>query len=453
MVSKWSRRMRNSKPARFFLLCCCILIGGQWLTNVRAQEPAPTDNVIVWSPDGLKIAVSGSFGIHIYTDQLKDASTQLDYANIPYHIAWSPDSEKLAVANADSSVQVWDVRTGSLVANLLGHTAGAASVTWSPDGSRVASAGVDGTIRIWDVSPQRMIRVLQFDERPVRAVGWSPDGSKLVSAGSESGLHIWDPNTGTLLANGDVSTVLNGSVSWSKDSIAFFLSSPVLYDGATAEVLSVRPCSAGSDTAAVWSYDGTTVVMLGHSQEGSDLCVETGDTGNVKMHLGLCGNAVVAVSISPTGDRIVAIRSDGRIEMWTADRGVLVASVPGRPTPTPPTPQKLRLIALCSPDPDHYRLWQVLNPNPYPVFISWKVDNLETEQATAQVIPAGTRQKPGERVFRTPATLGANVIHIYSFTRDLLDTQMSLDEPCAALTPTGAFPVKPVNTATPVGGT
>jgi ribosome assembly protein 4 len=52
-------------------------------------------------------------------------------------------------ASQDSTLKIFDVRTGKMVMDLPGHEDQVFAVDWSPDGERVGSGGADKKVRIW----------------------------------------------------------------------------------------------------------------------------------------------------------------------------------------------------------------------------------------------------------------------------------------------------------------
>lgn len=91
-----------------------------------------------------------------------------------YQVAWSADSRLLVSGSSDSTLKVWDIKTGKLNMDLPGHAdevrggrlpdsfcgetqnfellcvlcVQVFAVDWSPDGQRVASGGKDKCLRM-----------------------------------------------------------------------------------------------------------------------------------------------------------------------------------------------------------------------------------------------------------------------------------------------------------------
>lgn len=66
-----------------------------------------------------------------------------------YQCCFSADSRLLVSSSKDTTLKVWNVRTGKLSIDLPGHRDEVFAVDWSPDGQKVGSGGKDKAIRIW----------------------------------------------------------------------------------------------------------------------------------------------------------------------------------------------------------------------------------------------------------------------------------------------------------------
>src|SRR5262249_796082 len=109
-------------------------------------------------------------------------SRNLDGPKGGRQLAFSPDARRIATANQDGKVQVWDVASGKEEVTAEGHRDGANAVAFSPDGTRLDSGGKDKAVRFWDVSGGKEALPALDVNGEVFAVAFSPDGSRVAAA-------------------------------------------------------------------------------------------------------------------------------------------------------------------------------------------------------------------------------------------------------------------------------
>src|SRR5262249_34058310 len=159
---------------------------------------------VAFSPDGQLLATGGgttlklwdaASGREIHTLR---GHTRSDYDYFPLgpggvtSVAFSPDGLVLASTSGDTTVKIWDTRSGEGIRTLLGHTAAVTSVTFSPDGQWLASSSCDNTVKVWERRTDDSIRTLRGHELGVTGVGFSPDGELLASTSFDNTVKIWD---------------------------------------------------------------------------------------------------------------------------------------------------------------------------------------------------------------------------------------------------------------------
>jgi WD40 repeat protein len=159
-----------------------------------AMYPGHFDEVlaVAWSPDGTRIAS----GEHDSTIQVWDTRTgkrlltYQGHSNQVLALAWSPDGTRIASGSFDNTVQVWDAKTGKRLLTYRGHINTVFSVAWSPDSTRIASGSDDGTVQVWDANTGKRLLTYHGDNNPVLTVAWSPDGTRIVSGSYDGTVQI-----------------------------------------------------------------------------------------------------------------------------------------------------------------------------------------------------------------------------------------------------------------------
>ncbi len=103
----------------------------------------------------------------------------------------------LTAEGSPSRLRVWDANTGQPIAGPIPLQHGTVGTfTALPDGKSLASANADGTLQIWDVSnptePRALGRPLRGQFGQVSALALSADGKTLFSGSLDGSVYAWD---------------------------------------------------------------------------------------------------------------------------------------------------------------------------------------------------------------------------------------------------------------------
>ncbi len=164
-------------------------------------------------------------------------------------ISWSPDSQTLLYAgaglwfyDATTYTETRRLDTGTLVEKAL----------FSPDGSRIATANQDGTLRLYDVASGAEQVIIPFSPNWIDQIAFSPDGSLIAASDSEAAVRVWDTVTGRerLALRDMIGTVYDLKFSPDGTMLAAAGNAYVFDNGTTYQGPQVK------DAVQVWSIPG-----------------------------------------------------------------------------------------------------------------------------------------------------------------------------------------------------
>jgi eukaryotic-like serine/threonine-protein kinase len=203
-------RFSLSSPAADLLLSHT----GRWLAarcrdgklriwDLRNQHLALTTPIcwynqsLDFSADDTRVAVAGTT-VRVFA--LSSAQPVLSVPlpkTQPRLVAFSPNGARLAVADDQGPVFIFDSRSGVLLTNLP-HPVALTAMAWHPDNRRLATASYDRNVRLWDTVEGRLLLELAGHGEEVHTVAFHPAGDLLLSSGFD-GVIFWSAETGQML--------------------------------------------------------------------------------------------------------------------------------------------------------------------------------------------------------------------------------------------------------------
>ncbi|HVK37349.1 MAG TPA: WD40 repeat domain-containing protein [Candidatus Kapabacteria bacterium] len=159
---------------------------GRLLQTLQIASYAIINELDITS-DGTVVALSipggSDAGIHILS--LYPADSLYFKTGSAGALDIAPDDRHIAMARADGSIGIFELRTGREIRRLPGHPGGVTCVEFSPDGSMLASGGADLSVVAWDVATGELRRMFSGHNGPIVDIVFSRDGREIVSAGTD----------------------------------------------------------------------------------------------------------------------------------------------------------------------------------------------------------------------------------------------------------------------------
>jgi WD40 repeat protein len=99
-------------------------------------------------------------------------------------------------ASRDTTLRIWDLRTGYCNHVLTGHTDRVNACALSGDGLLALSASDDGTLRVWDVKRGSCLHLLDKHTDKVTDCSLSKNGEIAISSSKDGTVRVWNTSTG-----------------------------------------------------------------------------------------------------------------------------------------------------------------------------------------------------------------------------------------------------------------
>jgi WD40 repeat protein len=155
---------------------------------------------VVFSPDRIRYAVTilnaNEQGLRMkIMERPSDKDNSEEVLNLEGQwlpLAFSPDSQWLAMIAEDNSVKLLPMKHGQPMRGLAAPSANVTSAAFSPDGKWLATASQDTTIKLWDTKSGAETLTIKGHNHTVSCVAFSPDGKRLATASFDNTIKVWE---------------------------------------------------------------------------------------------------------------------------------------------------------------------------------------------------------------------------------------------------------------------
>ena len=331
------------------------------------EETKDDIKTLTFSPDSKTLAYADSSNIVKLWDVESSSLQYMFKSAVPFQtLTFTPDGSLLASGSTDGIVRFWKVEERgkhSIVEvervfnsagkqrphkMLKGHADNSkfTAINFSPDGKKVASANSDGTIRLWDTDSGNQLFSLTQHLGSQTALAFNAiNQSKmrnstnrtLTSIGLSNShifVSVWDIDTGNRLSIDmvDKDNHWNSEVAISPDGSLFVTNDNVvrLWDTQTKRVLSTLGSAEyqGFQAEVVFSPDGKLLAVSSRK----DNTVQIWDVPNRKTRCRLKGHttSVYRLAFSPDNKTVITsgwTYKDVKIRLWDTMTGAKLASI------------------------------------------------------------------------------------------------------------------------------
>lgn len=175
-------------------------------TGISKVHEMPASYVLrslALSDDGRRVAIGDADG----TIQIWDSATGIDrelsgktMRGDIEALAFSLDSQLLASGSGDGYVRLWDAATGKEIGEPMQHGSYVMFLCFSRDGKHLVTTGLNGTVKIWDATSQLLLlHTLEGHSNAVEKAAFSSDGNRLATASWDKTARVWEVASGKQL--------------------------------------------------------------------------------------------------------------------------------------------------------------------------------------------------------------------------------------------------------------
>lgn len=291
---------------------------------------------LAYSPDGSRLAVANNGEIKLY-----DFPNYHHQFTLPGHkvliwaMAFSDDGCLLASGSVDHTVKVWNIKSGSCIQTLSGHTGAVLSVAFQPQKGVepdyiLASTSQDGSVKLWNISTQKCFYTLENAEQSVRSVAFNSSGDTLAIGYLDGQVHL-------LYLQSKHQQWLPSEINSQESPLAFSPDDQTLAVGYSDGRIHLWDVHQGKLIRILQGHT-TQIFSVAYSTDGQMLASSSGDNTvrTWDLHTGQClkclqghTSRVSVVAFHPDNLCLASAGEDSTVRVWDVQTGQLLKRLNG----------------------------------------------------------------------------------------------------------------------------
>ena len=293
------------------------------LAAIKLNRPFPVLAVAA-NPRGELAAIANYERIDFINTTMRTVIGSVPFPEGEPHVLRFNSSGTVLLAAGGRPVQhgsavLFDVKTGSRLAEIGNETDAIMAADISPDEKSVAAGGSGRTIKVYSTSDGKLQQTLVKHTDWITAVAYSPDGKLLASADRVGNIHLWDATSGGVVLPLSEHKGAIKALAWRSDS----------------QILA----SCGEDGLIVW-WEISKGWPAISKPDAHPPARPAGTYGKI-------ANGVLDASFSPAGELVTCGR-DGQIRIWSTDGSPKASFSINVETNTPTQKRSVRIVPLRS---------------------------------------------------------------------------------------------------------
>ena len=268
------------------------------------------------------ITIGNGFKSDVNFFQLNSLQGHQDHI---FATAITPDDKNIVSGSWDSTIKIWDLKTGTLE-NTLEVSEVISAIEISHDGQSIISGGSSYKVRVWDFETGVLLNSLEGHTDQVHSIAINPADTILVSGGNDQKIIVWDLRTGKILHEIEDGQAFH-SITVTKDG-------KYIVAGGREHQIKIWNLITGSlirnieTNASIYaidvSPDGERIISGGLSRKVNVWNFHTGE--NVFSLFGHT-SIIREIAVSPHGRLIFSSGIDGKLNIWDLNSGDLLKSI------------------------------------------------------------------------------------------------------------------------------